>query len=245
MARILLRAHKHPFRVVQPKRVFKKDLIGNNVGNLLFSAASYKLLQTAGTEVEVGSLRGGKAEAERINATVDHVVIPLANAFRLSYVETLERMSETIEALKVPVTVLGVGAQLRLDGKVGRLKGMNDPVVRFVRAVLDKSPSFGVRGEFTEAYLRGLGFGNVDVIGCPSVFLRGPGLQVEKRVSELTPSSRISLNLSPYVPGLGPIVERHTERYPNLRYTAQHRDALGVLLDRRHRSAEPGSDQSL
>jgi len=247
MTRILLRAHKDPFRVVQPATVFKKNLIGDNVGNLLFSSASYKLLQTSDTEIEVGSMKGGKAEAERINATSDHVVIPLANAFRHSYAEALDRMSETIEALTVPVTVLGVGAQLRLDGKVERLEAVKENVVRFVRAVLDKAPSIGVRGEFTAAYLRDLGFSDSDVqvIGCPSVFLRGPGLTIKKRVKELTPSSRISLNISPYVPGLGPIVERHTARYPNLRYAAQHRDALGMLLDRDHTSAEYRTDQSV
>jgi hypothetical protein len=244
MARVVLRAHKDPFRVARPDRVFRKDLIGSNVGNLLFSNASYRLLQTDGTEVVVGSIRGGRAEAERINATADHVVIPLANAFRLSYAETLDRMSETIEALKVPVTILGVGAQLRLDGKAGRLEGVKGTVARFVRAVLDRSPSIGVRGELTEAYLRGLGFREVEPIGCPSVFLRGPGLRIEKGVDELTPSSRISLNLSPYVRGLGPIVERHTARYPNLRYTAQHREALGMLLGRRRRGAQLTGDQS-
>jgi hypothetical protein len=245
MARILLRAHKDPFRVLPPNVVFKKNLIGDNVGNLLFSSASYKLLQTAGTEVEVGSMKGGKAEAERINATADHVVIPLANAFRHSYADSLDRMSETIEALKVPVTVLGVGAQLRLDGKVDRLDAVKDHVVRFVRAVLDKSPSIGVRGEFTETYLKGLGFSDVDVIGCPSVFLRGPGLRIEKRVAELTRVSRVSLNISPYVPGLAPIVDHNMERYPHLRYAAQHRDALGMLLDRDHKSADHKTDQSV
>lgn len=244
MARVVLRAHKDPFHVARPDRVYRQNLIGNNVGNLLFSNASYRLLQTEGTEIVVGSVRGGRAEAERINATADHVVLPLANAFRLSYAETLDRMSETIEALKVPVTVLGVGAQLRIDGKAGRLEEVNGSVVRFVRAVLDRSPSIGVRGEFTEAYLRGLGFSDVSVIGCPSLFLRGPGLRIEKRIEKLTPSSRISLNISPYVRRLGPIVERHVARYPELRYTAQHREALGMLLARRSRSAERTPDRS-
>ena len=232
MTRILLRAHKDPFRVVSPKTTYRRNLIGENVGNLLFSSASYKLLQTEGTEIEVGHLKGGKAEAARINAQADHVVIPLANAFRPSYAESLDRMSETIEALRVPVTILGVGAQLRLDGKVERLDAMKESVTRFVRAVLDRSPSIGVRGEFTERYLKGLGFSDVEVVGCPSVFLNGPGHRVEKRVAALTEQSRISLNLSPYVPGLGPIVEGNMERYPNLRYAAQHRDALGMLLSR-------------
>ena len=34
---------------------------------------------------------------------------------------------------------------------------------RFVAAVLDHSPSIGVRGEFTRDYLRGLGFGDEHV----------------------------------------------------------------------------------
>jgi hypothetical protein len=245
MTRILLRAHKDPFRVASARTTYRRNLIGENVGNLLFSSASYKLLQTEGTEVEVGGLHGGRAEAKRINAQTDHVVIPLANAFRPSYASSLDRMSETIEALRVPVTVLGVGAQLRLDGKVERLDSMKESVSRFVRAVLERSPSIGVRGEFTETYLRGLGFKDVEVIGCPSVFLRGPDLRVEKRVAALTTESRVSLNLSPYVPGLGPIVERHTQRYPNLRYAAQHHDALGMLLSTKHRSRTHSTDQSV
>jgi hypothetical protein len=245
MPRILLRAHKNPFEVASPARVFRKNLIGDNVGNLLFSSASYKLLQTEGTDVEVGGLKGGKAEAERINAEYDHVVIPLANAFRHSYAESLDRISETVEALRVPVTVLGVGAQLKLDGKVDRLAAIEDNVKRFVRAVLDRSPSIGVRGEFTERYLTGLGFSEVDLIGCPSIFLHGPGLKVEKRVARLSRSSRISLNLSPYVPGLGPIVDRHMKRYPNLRYAAQHRDALGMLLDKDHAHKQFETDQTV
>ncbi|MGT2425477.1 polysaccharide pyruvyl transferase family protein [Amnibacterium kyonggiense] len=245
MTRILLRAHKDPFQVASPRTTFRKNLIGDNVGNLLFSSASYKLLHTDGTEISVGKLNGGREEAARINAHADHVVIPLANAFRPSYAPALDRMSETIEALKVPVTVLGVGAQLNLDGKVDRLGGMRDSVTRFVRAVLERSPSIGVRGEFTERYLTGLGFQDVEVIGCPSLFLRGPDLRVEKRMPALSEASRISLNLSPYVPGLGPVVERHTERYPNLRYVAQHHDALGMLLSSRHRSTVHPTDQSV
>ncbi len=236
MTRILLRAHKDPFTVATPKRVHKQNLIGDNVGNLLFSNASYKLLATKGTEVETDPLKALPGDADRINAEFDHLVIPLANAFRLSYADPLDRLSAMIEATTVPVSVLGVGAQLNLDGSFDRLEPMRDSVKRFVSAVLDKSPSIGVRGEYTEAYLRSLGFRDVDVIGCPSVFLNGPGLTVQKRARRITRSSRISMNLSPYVEGLGAMVEQQTKRYPRLRYTAQHRDGLGMLLDAAARS---------
>jgi hypothetical protein len=88
-----------------------------------------------------------------------------------------------------------------------------------------------VRGEFTDAYLRGLGFTDVDVIGCPSLYMDGPDLRVTKRVDRLHRLSKISLNLTPYVTELGPIVEQQMRRYPRLRYAAQHREALGMLLD--------------
>ena len=231
MTRILLRAHKDPFVVATPKRTHKQNLIGDNVGNLLFSNASYKLLATRGTEVTTDPLRGMTGDAGRIDAEFDHLVIPLANAFRLSYADSLDRLSAMIESVHVPVTVLGVGAQLNLDGSFDRLGPMEASVKRFVSAVLDRAPSIGVRGEFTERYLRSLGFRDVDVIGCPSVFLNGPGHTVQKRARRLTRSSRISMNLSPYVEGLGAMVEQHTKRYPRLRYTAQHRDGLGMLLD--------------
>lgn len=231
MTRILLRAHKDPFTVAAPGKVFRKNLIGENVGNLLFQQASYKLLQTEGTEVVTGRLLGGREEAERISSEFDHVVIPLANAFRFSFRPEVDRLSETIESLTVPVTVLGVGAQMHLDGDLARLDRMRGSVSRFMRAVLDRSPSVGVRGEFTERYLHSLGFSDTDVIGCPSLYMNGPDLQVTKRVAKLNRLSKISLNLTPYVTALGPLVEQQMRRYPRLRYAAQHREALGMLLD--------------
>ena len=242
MARILLRAHKDPFQVVSPHATYRKNVIGDNVGNLLFSSASYKLLHTAGTEVRTSRLGGGAAEADRINAEFDHVVIPLANAFRMSFQSELIKLTELIEALRIPVTVLGVGAQLRIDGDARRLTPMTDTVARFVGAVLDRSPSIGVRGEFTQQYLERLGFSDVEVIGCPSAYLRGPGITVEKRVDALTPESRVSLNISPQVRGLGSLITSHTDRYRNLRYTAQHRDALRMLLYPGHAATARSAD---
>ena len=65
MTRILLRAHKDPFRVVSPKATYRRNLIGENVGNLLFSSASYKLLQTEGTEIEVGACQRRQVQRRR------------------------------------------------------------------------------------------------------------------------------------------------------------------------------------
>ena len=48
MTRILLRAHKSPFRAASATETVAKRLIGSNVGNLMFSHSSYRLLSASG-----------------------------------------------------------------------------------------------------------------------------------------------------------------------------------------------------
>ncbi|MEU2616381.1 polysaccharide pyruvyl transferase family protein, partial [Micromonospora sp. NPDC007271] len=104
------------------------------------------------------------------------------------------------------------------------------------RAVLDRSHSIGVRGEVTEDYLRTLGFSAVEQIGCPSMFLHGDSLRIEKAKATLNTEDRLAFVISPYVRALSPIIQHHHQRYPNLRYVAQDLYTLGTLLygDRPH-----------
>ncbi len=139
-------------------------------------------------------------------------------------------MAAMIRRLRIPVIVLGVGAQADLNGNADRLRPIERSVRAFVDAVLDHAPSIGVRGEITYEYLRGLGYRDVEVIGCPSMFLYGPDLRVVKRLPALGLDARISLNVSPYLREMGPIVARHVARYPNLTYVPQDAEALGLLL---------------
>jgi Polysaccharide pyruvyl transferase len=230
MDRILVRAHKHPLAAVSAESTLARNVIGNNTGNLVFSQAVFRLLSTNGTELATARLVNEKPE--QINADFDHVVIPLANAFRLSFVDSLNAMSEIIEQLTVPVTVAGVGAQASLHGSVRGSDQVGPAVQRFVRAALKRSPSIGVRGEFTQQYLKELGFGTdeVDIIGCPSMFMFGPHLQVRKRTESIGPDTKVALNISPYVQAMGPISLDHAKRYPRLDYIAQDHLTLGLLL---------------
>ena len=114
MPQILIRAHKNPFTVADADTTYRQNLIGNNTGNLVFSQAVYRLLSTPEAHLETSGLVGSQRRA--INSRFDHVVIPLANAFRLSYIERLDALSSLIEQLTIPVSVLGVGSQASLDG---------------------------------------------------------------------------------------------------------------------------------
>ena len=167
-----------------------------------------------------------------INSRFDHVVIPLANAFRSTYIETLDALSNLIEQLTIPVTVLGVGSQASLEGVYKGADTVDPATTRFVRAVLNHSPSIGVRGDHTRDYLKSLGFGDehVKVIGCPSMFMYGPNLKVERKVESLSYDSPIAFNVSPYVPEMGPLSLYAAEHFPNLVYMAQNIQTLELML---------------
>lgn len=243
--RILMRAGKSPFEVVSPEATYRKRILGGNLGNLLFTHAAHRALETQDAEVVAGGLVWRPRHAARINAEFDAFVVPLANAFRLGFEKELVHLTELMSKLTLPVVVLGVGAQATRDYDAGRLRPIEPVVKAFVGAVLDRSASIGVRGEFTLDYLNRLGFQDVEVIGCPSLFLNGERLRVAKKVPSLDADSKVAINISPYRKRMGKVLERHMERYPNLSYVAQDRDTLRRLLrgDRfRERSEIDGGD---
>ncbi|MFI6350503.1 polysaccharide pyruvyl transferase family protein [Streptomyces sp. NPDC050560] len=227
MKRILMRSGKSPFDVVTHEEYIHRDLLGTNTGNLLFSDSVHKLLTLPGTEVVSNGIRTDTSaeRAARINEEYDAFVIPLANAFRTDWKKSLDRLSALVEQLTIPVVVIGVGAQVGEDYATETLRPIEESVKRFVRAVLERSATIGVRGELTASYLKGLGFDAVDIIGCPSMFLHGDTFPAPREPGDFGPGSRIALNLSPDALPVGDVagLARHAhERFPHLMYYAQN-----------------------
>lgn len=234
MKHILVRSGKSPFHVASPTEFIQQDLIGTNTGNLLFSDSAHKMLSLPDTEVTSNGIRTDPSarRAAEINEQYDVFVVPLANAFRPGFHASLDRLSTLIEQLTIPVVVFGVGAQAPDDYDTEWLGPMEASVKRFAAAVLERSASIGVRGELTARYLNDLGFQDVDIIGCPSMFLYGATFP-DIRAADLTADSRIAVNLSPDAIPVGDIsgIARHAwERYPHLTYYAQHTDDAELLL---------------
>ena len=237
MTRMLLRSGKDPFTPVTAEATLDQDVFNSNSGNYLFQHAIWKSLQTPDTEiVSNGTLSEreppGPDDANRINDEFDHFVIPLANAFRPEFSKRLEKLTSLIEGLNIPVTVIGVGAQAGVELKTEALDEMSDVVRAFVGAVLDRSASIGVRGDFTKNYLTGLGFADdaVDVIGCPSLFLHGPDLRIDKDRAGINAQSKVALNLTPEVPGIGAFATQQAAAHPNLTYIGQDANDLRLML---------------
>ncbi|MFH9614871.1 polysaccharide pyruvyl transferase family protein [Streptomyces pratensis] len=202
-----------------------RDVFATNAGNLIFSDAAHKLLTTPRAAVFSNGIRTDPSAAARINEEFDAFVVPLANAFRPTFERPLKRMTQLIKKLRIPVVVLGVGAQADLKYDAARLKPMEPTVREFVTEVLNRSASIGVRGEFTEQYLKDMGFRDVEVIGCPSMFMNGETFTLEKKSESLTTDSMISVNGSHSAVrshGLDAIIRQAHERYPNLRFIGQN-----------------------
>ena len=111
MKHLLLRARKDAFDVVSPEDSLVRNTIADNSGNLIFSVAAQRLLATATTDVTVDRFVIDPGDADRLNERYDAYVIPLANAFRPSYEPILHRLTALIRRLRIPVVILGVGAQ--------------------------------------------------------------------------------------------------------------------------------------
>ena len=227
--RILLRAPKDTFDVRTAREVVERNLILGNAGNLLFLGAAQKLLSAPGVEIEPDLARARPRDADAINERFDHYVLPLANSFRPFYEASLLQHAALLSRLRIPVTVLGVAAQGTVAGDFSRLRPMERAIRAFLRAALDRGPSIGVRGELTADYVRGLGFRDIELIGCPSMFVGGPSLPAPRLV-ELRADARLAMTISPYTAAMGPILRANMARYPNLEYIAQDLESLELLL---------------
>ncbi|MEO6604966.1 MAG: polysaccharide pyruvyl transferase family protein [Aeromicrobium sp.] len=237
MSRLLIRSGKDPFTPVVAESTLTQDVFNSNSGNYLFQHSVWKALSVDGAELTSnGTLsermppQGG--DAARINEEFDQFVIPLANAFRPEFAPRLDRLSELLERVKIPTTIVGIGAQAAHGQGIESLAPIADSVKRFVGLILDRSASIGVRGEFTKSYLLSLGFPDesIDIIGCPSLFLHGREFTVDKKVDAITADSPLALNLTPEVPGIGAFATAQAERHPNLTYIGQDAHDLRMLL---------------
>ncbi len=255
--RILIRAGRPPHAALslEAAHAYRGGLgtVSTNSGNLLFQDAVYRTLATPGTELVVDSLateRPGVDQAyiDRINDEFDQVVLPLANAFRPDFVNPLNRLTDAVEKLDIPVVVTGVGGQLEIAADPASAPPeVDEATTRFVRAVLERSESIGVRGEITLQYLTHLGFpaDRIDIVGCPSMHLAGPEAVVTKRSEQLGPDARLAISLTPTVAAMRAILEANHQRHPNLTYLAQDSETLGLLLWGQEFASPPGMPGSV
>lgn len=197
MKEILFRAGMFPGQEPDAITCWKKNLIANNSGNIIFAESVLRAIYDP--QYQYTTTYAIPQNAEEVNERYSALVLPLANAFRKSFVPRLKAYTQLIRRLKIPCIVVGVGAQTDLNHRLLTKSEIDDDVKDFVGAVLDKSHSIGVRGYFTEEYLHKLGFRNVNTIGCPSMYLHQGRIQIDKKPA-LPVAARIAVNMTPHLP---------------------------------------------
>lgn len=251
LERIWVRSCQKPTANLEPLK--STDFIGGNQGNLLYQFSTHRALVRDDTElstISYGKFRKGPVEerAELINSECDRLVLPLSSSFRLQNLENLDLWADLVERLDVPVTVVGIGAQLRLeDVREGtylpaRVTGVvaspeeierhERAARRFVTAVLDRSASIGVRGEISKRYLQYLGFpaDRVDVIGCPSLFTWGPDFRMPEKDVKLKRRSTISLSFDHRIDEGAELLDRTLTDYRRSTVYMQERLAARMVI---------------
>lgn len=249
--RILVRTAQKPDANLAPLK--STEAIGGNQGNLLYMFSVCRALATEHavvTTARYSRFEKGPVEqrAEWINSEFDHLVLPLSSSFRLQMIGTLQIWAELIERLTIPVTVVGIGAQLRMSDlesgsfRPSRVTGVvasNEQIERheavsrrFVHAVLDRTHSIGVRGDVTRRYLRHLGApeDQIDVIGCPSIFMWGQGFKVPVDVPRIRASSKISMSFDHRLPATADLLDRSARAHARLKLYAQEKLVAQMVI---------------
>lgn len=242
--RVMVRACQRPDSNLPPLK--STDLIGGNQGNLLFQFSTARSLADEATtlgHISYGEFKRNSiaAKADRINAECDHLVLPMSSSLRFQMGTKLNQWANLINKLTVPVTLVGIGAQLSFEEaesgtyRPSRVTGLTASTAeveehenacrRFISAVLDHSNTVGVRGEITYRYLRHLGFPDdlIDVIGCPSLFMWGPDFRWSEPSAGLTADSAISMSFDHRIPSTAGLLAQTADRFPAATVYAQER----------------------
>lgn len=228
--RILIRACCPATQNFETIDVIKNNYVWNNTGNMIFAYAMVKLLSVKG--VQVTEYRNiNPKDAKYINENYDCFVIPLANAFRISFMKPLEKLTKLIKKLKIPCIVVGVGLQTSNNPDAKKEYKFDKVVKKFVKEVLKKSEQIGVRGEFTKKYLLNLGFDEkrINVIGCPSMYMNGKTWKINKKEG-LDENSIICMNGNPWIPEkVLDLFENIRKEYKNNYFIFQEIEAMSLM----------------
>ncbi|MDK2809147.1 MAG: hypothetical protein PWP24_1884 [Clostridiales bacterium] len=232
MKNLLIRAGISPLDEFDAAYMLTHNSIGDNVGNLIYAYSVFKSLMTDEVEsITPNYYKSLQGKAEEINEKYDAFIIPLADAFRADFMPEMRRMTELIKQLKIPCIIIGVGLRAPFEPGEKMSYPFDEDIRDFIKAVLDKSSMVGVRGEYTSAYLKALGFREeIDhtVIGCPSMYTNGSDMKI--RDLNLTKDSQISFNdnvLSPL--NVHAFMRNCEETFPNHYFLPQRLQEMRLL----------------
>ncbi|MFA9464323.1 MAG: polysaccharide pyruvyl transferase family protein [Velocimicrobium sp.] len=232
MKNILIRAGISPLDNFDACYMLNHNSIGDNVGNLIYAYSVFKTLMTDSVEkITPNYYKSLQGKADEINEEYDAFIIPLADAFRADFMPEMRKMTALIKELKIPCVIVGVGLRAPFEPGDVMSYPFDEDIKEFIKAVLEKSSIVGVRGEYTSAYLKRLGFREeIDhtVIGCPSMYTNGANINI--REGKLTKDSLLSMNASVLSPdNVHEFMRKCETQFPNHYFLPQRLQEMRLL----------------
>lgn len=191
MKKILLCLDKNQFVPFDYSLNWKEALRaqGFNTGNNVFQFSLQKLLTNDQIELTIdtdflNNTENFVKKTDFINENYDFVITCPANVIAIWAKNTaLIRWTNAISKIKIPFIFVGVGAQSDIAYNLDFLQNIRYEAYEFIKAILNTGSIIGLRGEFTAECFEKLGFRreeDYEVIGCPSLFMNGGNIKIEK-----------------------------------------------------------------
>ena len=163
------------------------DLAGNNTGNLFIGEGMRHHLIRLFPDIEkIRYLTIGQIEnddyvtAEWANQNFDFIVMAAANMINDSV--HLDTLANFVETTNLPFFIFGAGAQAA--DKNANIN-VSPSVTKLLKIAAERSHSVGVRGDYTAHIVEKTGIKNIEIMGCPSMYLNtGKPHAVETPISK-------------------------------------------------------------
>ena len=170
MKRILiLRSDDHIFDRTDYKNY--KPVNGENIGNKLWLMGLISSISGKDCTIEY---ENKKLDVGFINENYDMCIKPSANLFGEYFAHWMDDHVKKYAGVKIPIHVIAVGAQAKSYDELDDLAEKIKPsAVSFIESIDRTGGTFALRGYFTEALLKRLGYNKAFVTGCPSLFQLG------------------------------------------------------------------------
>lgn len=164
------------------------ESLGENSGNNVFQYSLQRIISKNKHNITVDTsllhMRDPHKITEytkHINDNYDCVVYSPANVLSVyANDDVLPRFTSIINQITVPVYAIGLGAQSDRFYSTAYVDSIRENAFKYIKAILDGGGKLGLRGYFTADVLKKLGFSQNDfsVIGCPSLYMHGPNLNI-------------------------------------------------------------------
>jgi hypothetical protein len=188
-----------------------------NSGNLVFYTAGASFFWNQNTTyITLDEIEKKLAEDKNwAKNNFDLVITMECDIFKELFIGWMEREAEIYKNIGLPVFVIGAGANCSVDYQISYSHKLSETIKKYIGSILDSGGNVTLRGNFTELFLEKIGFNNLFVSGCPSLFIRGKNACIAEKVSRENFSPAFNARAAQC------ISERLYEVFPNSKYIDQ------------------------